>query len=63
GALVAPLLIILQFGFDLPPWLALSLTMAAAIGLCLALLAPFKSLLFAFQWKHKAREATHEDVE
>ena len=63
GAIVAPLLIILQFGFDLAPWLALSLTMAAAIGLCLALLPPFKSLLFAFQWKHKAREATHEDVE
>src|SRR5690606_34131216 len=29
GAIVAPLLIILQFGFDLPGWLALSLTMAA----------------------------------
>ena len=63
GAIVAPLLLVLQFGFDLPGWLALTLTMAAAIGLCLALLPPFKSLLFALQWKHKAREATHEDVE
>lgn len=63
GAIVAPLLIILQFGLDLPGWMALTLTMLAAIGLCLALLPPFKSLLFALQWKHKAREATLEDVE
>lgn len=63
GAIVAPLLIILQFGFDLPGWIALSATMVAAVVLCLAFLPPFKSLLFAFQWKHKAREATHEDVE
>lgn len=63
GAIVAPLLIILQFGMQLPGWLALTLTMAAAILLCLALLPPFKSLLFALQWKHKAREATLEDIE
>ena len=63
GAIVTPLLIILQFGLKLPGWLALSLTMVAAIALCLALLPPFKSLLFALQWKHKAREATHEDVQ
>src|SRR5688572_24010639 len=63
GAIVTPLLIILQFGLDLPGWLALTLTMLAAVVLCLALLPPFKSLLFALQWKHKAREATHEDVE
>jgi uncharacterized protein (DUF983 family) len=63
GAIVAPLLIVLQFGLKLPGWLALSLTMLAAVGLCLALLPPFKALLFAFQWKHKAREETLEDIE
>jgi uncharacterized protein (DUF983 family) len=63
GAIVAPLLIILQFGLHLPGWLALGITMLAAIVLCLVLLPPFKAVLFAFQWKHKAREATHEDVE
>lgn len=63
GALVAPLLIILQYGLKLPGWLALAITMIAAVALCLALLPPFKSVLFALQWKHKAREATHEDVE
>jgi uncharacterized protein (DUF983 family) len=63
GAIVTPLLIVLQFGLDLPGWLALTLTMLAAVALCLALLPPFKSLLFALQWKHKAREATLEDIE
>jgi uncharacterized protein (DUF983 family) len=63
GALVAPLLIILQFGLHLPDWMALALTMAAAVALCLALLPPFKSVLFAMQWKHKAREATREDMQ
>lgn len=63
GAIVAPLLIILQYGIKLPGWLALAITMIAAIALCLALLPPFKGVLFALQWKHKAREATHQDVE
>jgi uncharacterized protein (DUF983 family) len=62
GAIIAPLLIILQFGFDLPGWLALTITMVAAVALCMALLPPFKALLFAMQWKHKAGQATHEDM-
>lgn len=63
GAIVAPLLIILQVGLDLPDTLALGITLVTAIVLCIAFLPPFKSTLFALQWKHKAREATHEDVE
>jgi uncharacterized protein (DUF983 family) len=63
GAIVTPLLFILQFAFHLPDWLSLTLTLLAAIALCLALLPPFKATLFALQWKHKAREATHQDVE
>ncbi|OQW63162.1 MAG: hypothetical protein A4S17_07560 [Proteobacteria bacterium HN_bin10] len=63
GAIVAPLLIFLQVGLDLPDTLALAITIAAAVALCLAFLPPFKATLFALQWKHKAREATHEDVE
>ena len=63
GAIVAPLLIFLQVGLDLPDTLALGITLVAAIVLCVAFLPPFKATLFALQWKHKAREATHEDVE
>mgnify|MGYP002777341357 FL=1 len=63
GAIVAPLLIILQFGLHLPGWLSLALTMIAAVALCLAMLPPFKAVLFALQWKHHAREVRNEDVE
>jgi uncharacterized protein (DUF983 family) len=47
----------------LPDWLTLALTFAAVIGLSLALLPVFKAVLFALQWKHKARQVTNEDVE
>lgn len=63
GAIAAPLLIVLQFGAKLQAWLALAITIAVAVALCLALLAPFKAVLFALQWKHRAREATLDDVE
>lgn len=63
GAIVTPFLFILQFAFHLPDWLALVLTMLAAVALCLALLPPFKATLFALQWKHKASEATSKDLE
>ncbi|ANP47383.1 DUF983 domain-containing protein [Candidatus Viadribacter manganicus] len=63
GAIVAPLLIFLQVGLDLPDTLALGITLVSAVALCVAFLPPFKATLFALQWKHKAREATHEDVE
>jgi uncharacterized protein (DUF983 family) len=63
GAVVTPLLFIFQFALHLPDWLSLTLTLLAAVVLCLALLPPFKATLFALQWKHKAGEATHTDVE
>lgn len=62
GTLVAPLLLVLQFGFDLPEWVPLAITFAVAIALCLWLLPLFKSVLFALQWNRRARQATHEDV-
>lgn len=61
GAIVVPLLLVLQFGLDLPSWLALTITGIAALALCLALLPPFKSMLFAMQWKHKASEARFDE--
>jgi uncharacterized protein (DUF983 family) len=62
GAIVTPLLFVLQaLGWSIG--LALAVTIAAAIALSLALLPVAKSLLFALQWKHKAGQATHKDVE
>ncbi len=62
GALVVPLLIILQFGLHLAGWLALTLSFIATIVLCLTLLPAFKGILFALQWKHKAGAATNTDL-
>ncbi|MBY0563755.1 MAG: DUF983 domain-containing protein [Hyphomonadaceae bacterium] len=63
GAIVAPLLIVLQFGLNLPGWLALTTSMGAAVALCVTLLPVLKSLLFALQWAHNARQATVDDLE
>ena len=62
GVIVAPLLIILQFGLKLPSWATLSITFLAAVGLCLWFLPVFKGVLFALQWKHKAREVVPDDL-
>lgn len=61
GAIAAPLLLILQFALRLPDWIAIGATMVVAAALCLALLPPFKAVLFALQWKHKASEARFDE--
>src|SRR5262249_2209793 len=63
GAVATALLFILQFGVGLPDWLATTITVLFAIGLSLALLPAFKSVLFALQWRHKARQVRNDDVE
>jgi len=62
GAIVTPLLFILQLGFKLPDWIAVVVTMLVAIALCLALLPIFKATLFALQWKHRASAVTNRDI-
>jgi uncharacterized protein (DUF983 family) len=61
GAIVTPLLLILQFAFKFSPWASVAAATVAAIALSLALLPPFKATLFALQWKNKASEATSAD--
>jgi len=63
GAIVTPFLFILQFGLGAPGWVSISATMVLTVVLSLALLPPFKGVLFALQWKNKAREVRNEDVE
>ncbi len=57
GPIVVPLAMALQFGLKLPGWAVLAITGAATVGLCLALLPPFKATMFALQWRNKAAEA------
>jgi uncharacterized protein (DUF983 family) len=56
GAICVPIVLIAQLIFKPPPWL-LGLFVLPLTGLvCIGLLRPFKALLFAMQWHHKAGE-------
>lgn len=61
GALVVPFLFVMQFAFHAPEWLSFGATAILTVLLSLALLPPFKSALFALQWKHKASEARFDE--
>jgi uncharacterized protein (DUF983 family) len=62
GAVATPFIFVMQ-ALGAPVAVALGVTLIVAIGLSLALLPPFKATLFALQWKHKAGEATHADLQ
>ena len=62
GILVTPPVLIVQILFDPPAWVHLVIWAPVIIGLSLILLRPFKSLLFALQWKNNAEEAKWESV-
>jgi uncharacterized protein (DUF983 family) len=56
GAICVPIVLIAQLIFKPPVWL-LGLFVLPLTGLvCIGLLRPFKALLFAMQWHHKAGE-------
>jgi len=57
GILVTPPVLLVQIAFDPPVWVHLVLWTPVILGLSVWLLRPFKSLLFALQWKHRAEEA------
>jgi uncharacterized protein (DUF983 family) len=56
GAILVPLVIIGLVVFKLPTWLMALLLVPATVGLCIALLRPFKATLFAAHHVHKAGE-------
>ena len=51
-----------EMALDLPPWILLLFWLPAAAVLCLALLRPFKGVLVALQFHHKAGELRNDDV-
>jgi uncharacterized protein (DUF983 family) len=66
GAICVPLILIAQLVFKPPVWLLGLIAMPVTAAVCLGLLRPFKSMLFALQWHHRAGEgvqvgATKED--
>ena len=61
GALVVPLIFVLQFAFQWPLWAVGLAGLVATLGFTLALLPVFKGVLFTLQWTHGAREGRLED--
>jgi len=61
GILIMPPVLLVQAVFQPPFWVHLILWTPVIIVLALILLRPFKSLMFALQWKNHAEEAQWSD--
>lgn len=57
GIIVTPPVLVVQILFDPPAWVHLVIWIPVIVLLSVLLLRPFKSLLFALQWKNRAEEA------
>ncbi len=58
---LAPAAMIFELAFSPPRWVHIVIWIPVVFAFCMALLRPFKAILFAMQWKHKAEEARFED--
>lgn len=59
GAICVPFILIAQLVFKPPIWLLGLIGLPLTAAVCIALLRPFKSTLFALQWRHNAGEGVH----
>lgn len=62
GIVITPPVLLVQVVFDPPYWVHLLIWGPVVLGLSIWLLRPFKSLLFALQWKNHAEEAQWESI-
>ncbi len=60
GFIVVVPALFVELQFQPPLWLHGLLWLPLTLVVCIALLRPFKGLLFALQYKHKAEEARFE---
>ena len=60
GILIMPPVLLVQALFSPPFWVHLILWTPVIVVLAMMLLRPFKSLMFALQWKNRAEEARWE---
>lgn len=58
---IAPTAMIVELVFSPPRWVHLLIWPPVIVIFCTLLLRPFKALMFALQWKHKAGEARLEE--
>jgi uncharacterized protein (DUF983 family) len=56
GAICVPFILSAQLIFKPPIWLLSIIGLPLTAAVCLGLLRPFKAMLFAMQWHHKAGE-------
>ncbi len=59
--IVVPLALAFQIKLDAPIWLTLLIFVPAIIGVCLALLRPFRGMMFALQIINKAAPGELDD--
>ena len=62
GIVITPPVLLVQIMFDPPAWVHLLIWAPIIVLLSVWLLRPFKSLLFALQWKNHAEEAQWEST-
>ena len=60
GMIIIPPVLLVQVMFDPPFWVHILIWGPVILGLSIGLLRPFKSLLLALQWRHRAEEAKWE---
>ena len=58
GIIIMPPVLLVQILFSPPAWVHIILWTPVRIVLAMLMLRPFKSLMFALQWKHNAAEAS-----
>lgn len=59
--LIVPSAMIMELAFSPPRWVHFLIWPPVTIAFCVMLLRPFKAILFALQWKHKAGQARFDD--
>jgi uncharacterized protein (DUF983 family) len=62
GVVVCFSALVTEIAFHPPVWVHLVIWLPLAAILVLALLRPFKGVMLAMQFHHKASEAGHDDV-
>ena len=63
GCLMGVGALITEVAFHPPIWVHLVIFMPLALGVCLGLLRPFKGVMLAMQFHHRASEAGGRDVQ
>jgi uncharacterized protein (DUF983 family) len=56
GAICVPFILIAELAFRPPMWLLILIALPVTAAVCIALLRPFKAMMFALQWKYRAGE-------